>query len=93
MSRALAIFACLLVLAACDEETPDVDAGTDAGARDAGTDAGGGYDAGAYARIPESEAAAGRESCAFGRGAMPWETIGEEHPISATRSRSVTSSS
>lgn len=39
------------------------------------------YDAGPYTRIPESEAEAGRTSCAFGRGAMPWETIGEEHPI------------
>jgi phospholipase C len=41
------------------------------------------YDVGTYARIPESEAAAGRTSCAFGRGAFPWETIGEEHPIGA----------
>lgn len=39
------------------------------------------YDVGTFPRIPESEAAAGRESCAFTRGAFPWETIGEEHPI------------
>lgn len=32
-------------------------------------------------RVPETEAAASRESCAFGKGAMPWETVGEEHPI------------
>ena len=35
----------------------------------------------AIERIPEAEAAAGRASCRFGRGAMPWETIGEELPI------------
>lgn len=39
------------------------------------------YDVGTYARIPEAEAEAGRASCAFSRGAFPWETIGQEHPI------------
>lgn len=32
-------------------------------------------------RIPEADAAEGRAGCAFGKGAMPWETVGEEHPI------------
>jgi phospholipase C len=39
------------------------------------------YDAGPFTRIPEAQAAAGREGCMFERGAMPWETIGEEFPI------------
>ena len=34
-----------------------------------------------FTRIPETEAEAGRTACAFDRGAMPWETIGEPHPI------------
>ncbi|MEZ4339781.1 MAG: hypothetical protein R3B82_24435, partial [Sandaracinaceae bacterium] len=71
-----------LLLVACGDPAP-IDAGTDAAPPpvDAGTDAGFGYDAGAYMRVPESAAAAGRTACTFGRGAMPWETIGEEHPI------------
>lgn len=80
----------LLALAGCSSEPQVTDGGTDAatdagaldaGSRDGGRDAGrdGGYPV--FTRIPESEAAAGRESCAFGRGAMPWETIGEEHPL------------
>ncbi len=73
-------FLCILLFA-CDGPAP-VDAGIDAAAiSDAGTDAGGGRDAGDYTRVPESEAAAGRASCAFARGAMPWETVGEEFPI------------
>ena len=82
--RASLFFACLIVLAACD--SPAVpDAGPpDAGnaGRDGGTDAGPpGYDGGPVTRIPESEAAAARAACAYGRGAMPWQTVGEEHPI------------
>ncbi|MCB9596922.1 MAG: alkaline phosphatase family protein [Sandaracinaceae bacterium] len=74
---------CLLLVACGDPAPTDAGSGTDAAppAVDAGTDAGGGYDAGAYTRIPETEAVAGREGCAFERGAMPWETIGEEYPI------------
>jgi phospholipase C len=59
-----------LALAACDGTAPSMP--------DAGREP---YDAGPYTRIPESEAAAAREACTFTRGAMPWETIGEEHPI------------
>ncbi len=39
------------------------------------------YDAGPITRIPEVTAREGRTGCTFERGAMPWETIGEEHPI------------
>ena len=39
------------------------------------------YDAGPVTDIPESEAAAGRASCAYARGAMPWQTLGEELPL------------
>ena len=69
------------LLAACGEpDTAPSDAGTDAfrPPPDAYREP---YDAGPFTRVPESEAAAGREGCAFGRGSMPWETIGEEHPI------------
>ncbi|AKF07385.1 phospholipase C [Sandaracinus amylolyticus] len=63
------------LLFACgdDDAAAPIDAGVDAYRPP--------YDAGPYERIPESEAAAGRASCAFARGAMPWETIGAEHPI------------
>ncbi len=68
------LFACSLLLAACDTAAaPEVDAGTDSGPP--------GYDGGLITRIPESEAAANRASCTYARGAMPWQTIGEEHPI------------
>lgn len=77
-----AIASLLLLASACDGPSTGSDAGVDAGTRDAGRDAGPpGYDGGPITRIPESEAAAGRASCAFGPGAMPWQTIGEEHPI------------
>jgi phospholipase C len=68
-----------------DVDAGEVDAGEiDAGRRDAGFDAGPPpYDAGPFTRIPEAEAAPGREACTFERGAMPWETIGAEHPIGA----------
>ena len=86
----------LSLVAACDGDPPPPDAfvadedafaefpdaamtqPTDAGPPDAYRRD---YDVGTYTRIPESEAAAGRASCAFDRGAFPWETIGEEHPI------------
>lgn len=64
---------CLPLLCACDGP-----AEPDAGPRDSGPP---GYDAGPVTRIPEAEAAANRASCTYGRGAMPWQTIGEEHPI------------
>ncbi len=32
-------------------------------------------------RISEAEAEAGRAGCAYGAGAMPWETLGEEFPL------------
>lgn len=73
------VLAAALVGLGCGEE-----AGTDAGPPriDAGPPPPPpGYDGGTVTRIPESEAAAGRESCRFERGAFPWETIGEEHPI------------
>src|SRR5690606_10081023 len=84
ISRSL--LACALVLAACDDPSGAPDAGADAGPsprRDGGVDSGPPPypDAGPITRVPESEAAAGRAACAFGRGAMPWETIGEEYPI------------
>lgn len=34
-------------------------------------------------RVTEAEAEAGRASCAYARGAMPWETVGEEQAIGA----------
>lgn len=76
MRRATLLLLPLLITACGDEDAAPEDAGVDTG-----IDAPPPYDAGPYERIPESEAAAGRESCAFGRGAMPWETIGGEHPI------------
>lgn len=76
------LFACALLAAACDSPVV-TDAGPpDSGPRDAGTDSGPpGWEAGPITRIPESEAATNRASCTYGRGAMPWQTIGEEHPI------------
>jgi len=83
MRRAAAsLLLAFLLLWACggDDDAPAGDAGadggpgrTDAGMPDANVEI--------PFRIPESEAAAGREACMFERGAMPWETIGEEHPI------------
>jgi phospholipase C len=71
---ALRLFACSLLIVACDTPAAPVeDAGTDGGPP--------GYDAGPITRIPESEAAANRASCTYERGAMPWQTIGAEHPI------------
>ncbi len=67
---------CVLALSGCDEENVMMDAGMPR--LDAGPP---GYDAGPITRIPETEAAAGRTSCAFGAGAMPWQTIGQEQPI------------
>ncbi len=84
LKHRLSSISCLLLLAACDGPTLPADAGSrDAGPRDAGPpDAGPpGYDGGPITRIPESEAAAGRASCAYARGAMPWQTLGEEVPI------------
>ena len=81
MRRTLLVSLCSILSFACGgEPTPD------AGPPDAGSapeDAGGppGYDAGPITRVPETEAAAGRESCAFARGAFPHQTIGEEFPI------------
>ncbi len=84
-SSAIASLA-ILSLTACDPTTTEPeDAGADAPRmpRDGGPDTREPYDAGSGPRIPESEAAAGREGCAYERGAMPWETIGEEFPIGA----------
>lgn len=86
MTRAGGVFVCLaLALAACgdDDAAPALDGGpTDLGAvlPDAGSVL---YDAGPVTRVPEATASDGRSSCAFGRGAMPWETIGEEFPLGA----------
>jgi len=83
MLRACLACAALLGLSssACgDDGTPLADGGpADAGGRDAGPP--GRPDAGPFTRIPEAEAAAGRASCLFERGAMPWDTVGEEFPI------------
>jgi phospholipase C len=73
MLRRLAISALLFI--GCDGNN-DVDAGVDAGPIGPP-----GYDGGTITRIPETEAAAGRESCQYGRGAFPWQTVGEEFPI------------
>jgi phospholipase C len=79
-----------LVLATACTATPvatdaaESDAGTDAGPpppRDGGTDAFVPYDVGPFTRSPEATVGPGRSSCAYARGAMPWETIGSEHPI------------
>lgn len=70
------------LLAGCGDD--DALVTLDAGPADAGMptlDAGPRYDAGPITRIPEAMARDGRTSCAFGRGAMPWETIGEEFPV------------
>lgn len=72
----------ILVLTGCSGG--DAPLAPDAGPPDAGasmTDAGPPYDAGPITRVPEATARAGRTSCAFERGAMPWQTIGEEFPI------------
>jgi len=74
--------------AGLDGSSPDAgDAGMDASLPDVGMpDAGAPADVGTPppgSRIPEAEAAAGRAACGFERGAMPWETIGEEYPLGA----------
>jgi phospholipase C len=89
--RALLATTLVLSLAACAPAAAPSDAsldgGVDAGGaidtgpHDAGVDARVPYDVGAYTRVPEATAAAGRASCTFARGAWPWETIGQEHPI------------
>lgn len=84
MRRSLALGLSLFSLSACEPTTapPVEDAGRPDAPRDGGTDARMPYDAGMIgARVPEAEAAMARESCTFERGAMPWETIGEEFPI------------
>ena len=83
MRRSLALFSVVLPLAACEPMISIEDAGADAPrpGRDSGPDTRVPYDAGMVVRVPESEAAAGRTGCAFDRGAMPWETIGEEFPL------------
>ncbi|GAB5541632.1 MAG: hypothetical protein SangKO_013920 [Sandaracinaceae bacterium] len=70
----------ILLCLGCDGAAPE-DGGVDGGvtAPDSGVTPP--YDAGPFERIPEAEAEAGRGGCAFGRGAMPWETVGEEFPI------------
>ncbi len=85
----------LAVLSACaaqpapdDSGAAGVDAGTDGssgrpdtGPRDAGTDARIPYDVGTFTRQPEATVGPGRSTCAYARGAMPWETIGSEYPL------------
>jgi phospholipase C len=72
-----------IALTACgDDTTPPP--GMDAAVADSGFDASrdSGFDTlPPITRIPESEAAAGREACMYARGAFPWQTIGEEFPI------------
>ncbi|MFO0680851.1 MAG: alkaline phosphatase family protein [Sandaracinus sp.] len=73
----------------CEDAGPDTGAADDTGVRpdaarpprDAGPDAYVPRDVGTITRIPEATAAAGREGCAFDRGALPWETLGQEVPI------------
>ena len=73
IDRKLVFLTTALALIACEGTPAETDAGTDGGP--SGRDSGPGYDAGSYTRIAETEASAGRSSCAFGRGAMPWETV------------------
>lgn len=73
-SALLLCFCTALSIVGCGDGNDSAgDAGPDAGLADSGPLV--------YDRIPEAEAEAGRESCAFDRGAMPWETIGEPWPI------------
>ncbi len=89
MRKALVIMCTLALGCGDDAETPDAsaDTGTDSGT-DSGVDAGPsdvGVDVPTLPEIPfriaESEASAGRTGCEFERGAMPWETVGEEFPL------------
>src|SRR5262249_24917017 len=68
---ALSLIACTDPMAAPDAGSP-IDAG-----RDAHID----RDVGPYMRQPESVVGPGRSTCAYARGAHPWETIGSEYPI------------
>lgn len=93
----LALAACLLTTAACsDDSSPDAgaDGSTDASTADGAPPDGGGdattdaaVDSGPPplptipSRITTAEATAGRAACSFERGAMPWETIGEDTPL------------
>ena len=83
--RGYASVSLLLLASACSPSPLDADAGTDAPPppRDAGTDARAEYDVGPFTRMPESAVGPGRSTCAYARGAMPWETIRSEYPIGA----------
>lgn len=83
MRRSLPFLTVALLSLGCEPSGPVEDAGADAprAMRDSGPDTRVPYDAGTITRVPETEAAAGRSGCAFARGAMPWETIGEEFPL------------
>ncbi|MCS6799412.1 MAG: alkaline phosphatase family protein [Myxococcota bacterium] len=79
--RCVADLLALTVLAsACggDASPTAGDAGVPDAARDTGPPP---YDAGPITRIPEEEARAGRQACRYGRGALPWHTIGEPWPV------------
>lgn len=88
MKRTLVIM-CTLVLGCGDDASSDagvdsgsdggVDSGTDVGPSDVGTDVPGLPEI--PFRIPESEAEAARAGCELERGAMPWESVGEEFPL------------
>ena len=79
--RTIGALALAAGLAACGGDPEGTDAGPPPPPPP--SDAGGppGYDGGDVTRVPEAEAEAMRESCAFERGAFPWQTIGEEFPI------------
>ncbi len=94
VGRALAALPCFVLIAcasACGgDDTAPPDGGLDGGGgtMDGGvdapvsTDAGPPYDAHYEGpRVTEAEAEPMRASCAFERGAMPWETLGSEYPI------------
>ncbi len=72
---------------ASEDAAVEVDVGhpdaarSDTGPRDTGPDTHIPYDVGTFMRMPESAVGPGRSTCAYARGAMPWETIGSEHPI------------
>ncbi len=86
---ALALTACTQTPAPMDDAAAAVDAAGDSGS-DAGTvmPRDGGRDAfviprdvGAFTRIDETVASAGRTGCMYDRGAWPWETLGTGVPI------------
>lgn len=84
MRRSL-LLSSLLFTACPADPGMEADAGVDAPPpppRDTGSDTREAYDGGAVGtRMTEAEAEVARAGCTFARGAMPWETLGEEVPL------------